>query len=137
MSLETELKVMGLQPTKKQIDRLLNIAIDEYRTQKISDFVIKNTDDKLHALLLSITMAKSLSEVMYMLEKSDCIKQNFKREFNNLKKQSDKVGKIFEMDSRKIPELHSAYITISDELSEIIYCSLDRMQEVNISKNEK
>ncbi len=131
MSLERELRLMGLQPTKKQIDRLVNIAIDEYRTQKISDFVIKSTDEKFQALLLSIAMAKSLSEIMYMLQQSDCIKQEFKREFNNLKKQADKVGKMFEMDSRKVPELHSAFEIISDELSEIIYCSLDRMQEVN------
>lgn len=129
MSLETELRLLGIIPTKQQVEKIRKVAVEEERWQKVEPKRIKTKEMVVSALIITVALCRSLEEYMHILYESPVLRNGFKRDFNLLKNQLKKVHTSFEKQFAEYKEMLEAYGVYSDEFTELIYDHMDKIEE--------
>lgn len=120
--LATELKLLGLQPTREQIKRIQNIAIKQHRKEQCAP--IFKEDKWYHYIVLLMAFTRANNELCYFISENS-INRTLKRDFKQLKRLTRSVHEEFEKHNAHNELLMNAYKSYSDDLTEMLYIHLD------------
>ena len=118
----TELRARGLQITEKEAEHLMNIAVTNYRENKVKP--ILKRENMAHYLILSLAFCDATNELLHMIDESN-LKFKFKSNFKNVKKHTRDIVEEFYRVNKADTQLLEAFKSYADDISEIVYLHLD------------
>ena len=118
----TELRARGLQITEKEAEHLMEIAVSNYRENKVKP--ILKRENMAHYLILALAFCDATHELMCMVDESN-LKYKFKSNFKNVKKHTRDVVEEFYRVNKADPQLLDAFKSYADDISELVYIHLD------------
>lgn len=122
--IKRELQLMGINPTKEQIQRIEDIKIDSKKTE------IQRTlnDNQLsQAIVLCTCYANALHGLMLSVSKAT-IKHKLKHEYNKMMHQCERAVKEFEKANGQNARLMEAYNILAEDIFNIAMDLLDNIQ---------
>ena len=124
----TELRARGLQITEKEAEHLMNIAVTNYRENKVKP--ILKRENMAHYLILALAFSDATNELLHMIDESN-LKYKFKSNFKNVKKHTRDIVDEFYRVNKADTQLLEAFKSYADDISEIVYLHLDSINENN------
>lgn len=118
----TELRARGLQITEKEAERLMEIAVSNYRENQVKP--ILKRENMAHYLILALAFCDATHELLHMIDESN-LKYKFKSNFKNVKKYNREVVEEFNKLNEKDTPLLNAFRAYADDISELVYLHLD------------
>ena len=122
MKFITELRARGLQITEKEAEHLMEIAVSNYRENKVKP--ILKRENMAHYLILALAFCDATHELLHMIDESN-LKYKFKSNFKNVKKYNGEVVEEFNKLNQKDTPLLNAFRAYADDISELVYLHLD------------
>lgn len=129
----TELRARGLQITEKEAEHLMEIAVSNYRENKVKP--ILKRENMAHYLILALAFCDATHELMCMVDESN-LKYKFKSNFKNVKKHTRDVVEEFYRVNKSDSQLLEAFKSYADDISELVYIHLDGINNKD-KANEK
>ena len=124
----TELRARGLQITEKEAEHLMNIAVTNYRENKVKP--ILKRENMAHYLILALAFSDATNELLHMIDESN-LRYRFKSNFKNVKKHTRDIVDEFYRVNKADTQLLEAFKSYADDISEIVYLHLDSINENN------
>ena len=124
----TELRARGLQITEKEAEHLMNIAVTNYRENKVKP--ILKREKMAHYLILALAFSDATNEMLHMIDESN-LRYKFKSNFKNVKKHTRDIVDEFYRVNKADTQLLEAFKSYADDISEIVYLHLDSINENN------
>mgnify|MGYP001691499615 CR=1 FL=1 len=118
----TELRARGLQITEKEAEHLMNIAVTNYRENKVKP--ILKRENMAHYLILSLAFCDATNELLHMIDESN-LKFKFKSNFKNVKKHTRDIVEEFYRVNKSDKQLLEAFKSYANDISELVYIHLD------------
>ena len=125
----TELRARGLQITKKEAEHLMNIAVTNYRENKVKP--ILKREKMAHYLILALAFSDATNELLHMIDESN-LRYKFKSNFKNVKKHTRDIVDEFYRVNKVDTQLLEAFKSYADDISEIVYLHLDTINSNNL-----
>lgn len=117
-----ELQLLGLQPTKTQVEKLQNIAVKQHRKEQCKPLF--KEDKWYHYIVLLMAFTRANNELCYFIS-DNSIKRQLKQKFKQLKALTRDVHEEFEKYNKDNEVLLNAYKSYSDDLTEMLHIHLD------------
>ena len=127
----TELRARGLQITEKEAEHLMEIAVSNYRENKVKP--ILKREYMAHYMIMALSYCKATSELLHMIDES-YPKFRLKQIFMECKKKNKDVVEEFEKVNKIDPQLLNAFNAYANDITEIMYLHMD---DVDKEKKEQ
>ena len=118
----TELRARGLQITEKEAEHLMEIAVSNYRENKVKP--ILKREYMAHYMIMALSYCKATSELLHMIDES-YPKFRLKQIFMQCKKKNKDVVEEFEKVNKIDPHLLNAFSAYANDITEIMYLHMD------------